>query len=214
MATTHQANQLSTKSTLKTTTRKSQPKPPGKRERLIDGARQMFYERGVERTTLADVAEHTGVPVGNIYYYYKTKDELVDAVVTAHSESRKALLIRLERRRTPRARLIAFLDDLDGNRTIVADYGCPIGTLSSELNKRSGTQEAPGSRELLGSMIDWAEKQFREMGQRDARELAVNLMATYEGAAILTHSLRDPDLMHRQSQRLRRWIESLDTNNT
>lgn len=42
---------------------------------------------------------------------------------------------------------------------------------------------------------------------------ATQLIATYEGATVLTHSLRDPDLMHRQSQRLRRWVESLDTTN-
>jgi TetR/AcrR family transcriptional regulator, transcriptional repressor for nem operon len=31
--------------------------------------------KGVERTTLADVAQAADVPVGNVYYYFKTKDE-------------------------------------------------------------------------------------------------------------------------------------------
>lgn len=181
----------------------------GKRERLVEGAQQMFYERGVERTTLADIAAKTGIAIGNIYYYFKTKDELVDAVVASHSQGREELIARLERRRTPRARLHAFLDELDATRTTVSDYGCPVGTLSSELNKRHGTEPSPGSQELLGSMVDWAEQQFRQMGQPDARDLAVTLIAAYEGATILTHSLRDPDLMHRQSRRLRRWLDEL-----
>jgi len=52
-------------------------------------------------------------------------------------------------------------------------------------------------------------RQFREMGQPDARDLAVTLVAAYQGTAVLTNSLRDPDLMHRQSQRLLRWIDAL-----
>ncbi|RLV50132.1 TetR/AcrR family transcriptional regulator [Nocardioides mangrovicus] len=187
------------------------PRGADKRDRLVDGARQVFYERGVERTTIADIAEHTGIPVGNIYYYFKTKDEFVDAVVKTHADAREQLLARLGRRRTPRARLKALIEELDATRDLITDYGCPIGTLSTELNKRSGTHQALGSRELLGSMVDWVEEQFNEMGRSDARDLAVNLIATYEGATILTHSLRDPDLLHRQSQRLRRWIDSLQS---
>ncbi len=70
-------------------------------------------------------------------------------------------------------------------------------------------EASSGSQDLLGSFVDWAERQFREMGQPDARDLAVTLVAAYQGIAVLTHSLRDPDLMHRQSQRLLRWIDAL-----
>ena len=76
-----------------------------KRQRLVEGARRMIYHQGVERTTLADVATEANVAVGNIFYYFKTKDELVDAIVEGYSEERDELLARLDRRRTPRARL-------------------------------------------------------------------------------------------------------------
>ena len=187
----------------------TQPHTVGKRDRLVEGARQLFYQQGVERTTLAEVAAQTDIAVGNMYYYFKTKDELLEAVVHAHTIDREALLARLERRRTPRARLKGLIEELDGTRSLIADYGCPVGTLSSEMNKRIGTHPSAGSRELLGSIVDWTEQQFHQMGRSDARDLAVNLIATYEGATILTHSLRDPNLLHRQSQRLRHWIDEL-----
>lgn len=180
-----------------------------KRERLVQGASEVIYHQGVERTSLVDVAEQTGVPVGNIYYYFKTKDEIVDAAVESYSEGRKELLTRLERRRTPQARLKGLIEELDGTRVSVSQYGCPIGTLSSELDKRCGTEASPNSQELLGSMVDWSEIQFRELGRADARDLAIQLIATYEGITMLTHSLRDPELMHRQSRRLQRWIDEL-----
>jgi TetR/AcrR family transcriptional repressor of nem operon len=180
-----------------------------KRQRLVEGARRMIYHQGVERTTLADVATEANVAVGNIFYYFKTKDELVDAIVEGYSEEGDELLARLDRRRTPRARLKALVDELDTTRDSVSQYGCPIGTLASELDKRCGIEASSGSQELLGSVVDWAERQFREMGQPDARDLAVTLVAAYQGITVLTHSLRDPDLMHRQSQRLLRWIDDL-----
>jgi len=57
--------------------------------------------------------------------------------------------------------------------------------------------------------IDWAEKQFREMGRRDARDLAVAMIASYQGISLLTNTFRDPELMRRESRRLERWIDSL-----
>ena len=45
-------------------------KRSGKRERLVDSARDLFHERGVQRTTLAEVAERAEVPLGNVYYYF------------------------------------------------------------------------------------------------------------------------------------------------
>jgi TetR/AcrR family transcriptional repressor of nem operon len=59
----------------------------GKRERLIDGALQTLHAQGVESTTLADIAKAAEVPVGNVYYYFKTKDDLVEAAITAHADA-------------------------------------------------------------------------------------------------------------------------------
>ncbi len=47
------------------------------------------------------------------------------------------------------------------------------------------------------------------MGRRDARELAVALIASYQGISLLTNTLRDPELMAREGRRLERWIDSL-----
>jgi TetR/AcrR family transcriptional repressor of nem operon len=63
--------------------------------------------------------------------------------------------------------------------------------------------------EALRIPIDWAEQQFKAMGRRDARDLAVALIASYEGIALLTNTFRDPELMSREGRRLQRWIDSL-----
>jgi TetR/AcrR family transcriptional regulator, transcriptional repressor for nem operon len=180
----------------------------GKRERLIDGARSVFYEQGIERATLAVIAEAAGVPAGNVYYYFKTKDELVEAAIDSYKSEIKEQLEALEKHRTPKARLKAFVRMLGGQADTTARHGCPHGSMCSELDKCEG--ELSGAcAEMLRLPVDWAERQFREMGRRDARELAFALIASYQGIALLTNTFRDPNLMARETKRLDRWIDSL-----
>jgi TetR/AcrR family transcriptional repressor of nem operon len=47
------------------------------------------------------------------------------------------------------------------------------------------------------------------MGRADARDLAVALIASYEGIVLLAAALRDPGLIGTETDRLGRWIESL-----
>jgi AcrR family transcriptional regulator len=180
----------------------------GKRERLIDGARQALHAQGVEGTTLADIANAADVPVGNVYYYFKTKDDLVEAVIAAHADEIKTRLAALEQHRTPKARLKAFVRMLTEQRELAARSGCPQGSLCSELDKRAD-QLSSSCAQLMRLPIAWAEEQFRALGRRDAPELAVALIASYQGIALLTNTFRDPELMAREGRRLERWIDSL-----
>ena len=180
----------------------------GKRERLVDGAREVIHRQGVENTTIADIARAANVPVGNVYYYFKTKDELVTAAIHNHARDVHAILQSLERHLTPRARLKALVRELMSQRELISAHGCPLGSLCSELDKRAdGLHQT--CAELLRLPVDWAEQQFRSMGRRDARDLAVALIASYHGIALLTNTFRDPELMSREGRRLERWIESL-----
>jgi TetR/AcrR family transcriptional regulator, transcriptional repressor for nem operon len=179
-----------------------------KRHRLVAGAREVIHQHGVEKTTIADIAHAAEVPVGNVYYYFKTKDELIEAAIDSHMRDIRTLLDSLERQRSPRARLKGLVRALTDQRELAALYGCPLGSLCSELNKRTDGLDHTCAQ-LLELPIDWAEKQFRQMGRRDARDLAVALMAAYQGIALLTNTFRDPELMSREARRVERWIDSL-----
>jgi AcrR family transcriptional regulator len=180
----------------------------GKRERLVAGARELIHQQGVEKTTIADIARAADVPVGNVYYYFKTKDELVGAAIDGYASDAEALLHALDRHRTPQGRLKALVRELTGRRELAARYGCPMGSLCSELDKRTDGLDDMCAQ-MLQLPIDWAERQFQAMGRRDARELAVALIASYQGIALLTNTFRDPELMAREARRLERWIDSL-----
>ena len=180
----------------------------GKRERLVAAARQVLYEHGIEQATLADIAGAADVPLGNVYYYFKTKDALVAAVIEAYRNTFGELTSQLSQEDEPAGRLKALLQALTARRERLASHGCPIGSLSSELDKRDGDlRDEAGT--ILAGVIDWAEVQFRAMGREDARELAVALIAAYQGIVVLAAALRDPGLIGVETGRLVRWIDSL-----
>ena len=181
---------------------------PDKRQRLVKGACVVLHQQGVEKTTLADIAQAADVPVGNVYYYFKTKDELVRAAIDSHAQDIETIHASLDHHRSPKARLKAFVKLLTDQREIAARYGCPSGTLCSELDKRDDDLGQAGAK-LMQLWIDWAEQQFRSMGRRDARDLAVALIASYQGIMLLTNTFRQPELIVREARRLERWIDSL-----
>src|SRR5689334_4445431 len=137
---------------------------PGKRERLVAAAVQLLHEQGIERTTLADIAKVADVPPGNVYYYFKAKDDVIAAVVEAHAELIKTTLAAIDARHpSPKGRLKAFMREFAAQSEIVAQYGCPLGTLCSEIDKRPPGSRAPVA-ELMRLPIEWAETQFRALG--------------------------------------------------
>src|SRR5215831_14309426 len=140
----------------------------GKRERLVAAAVEAIYARGVERTTLADIAAAAGIPLGNVYYYFKTKNDLVRAVVEAHLSDARAMLAAVESAHDdPRMRLKSLFASFAGQGEQIARYGCPEGSLCTELDK---LPDGPGqAAELMRVPLDWAERQFTAMGRADAR---------------------------------------------
>src|ERR671922_2984369 len=129
----------------------------GKRERLVESARALLPEQGVQRTTLAEVAERADIPAGNVYYYFKTKDELIGAVVDSYVQQARELLAGLERHRSPQARLKGLVRSWEEIGEAVSPHGCPIGNLSAELGKRPDELDGKAPQ-VFALIIDWAEE--------------------------------------------------------
>jgi AcrR family transcriptional regulator len=182
----------------------------GKRERLIAAARETIYRQGIEKTTLADIAAAAGVPLGNVYYYFKTKQDIVEAVVESHLVEARQMLTALEDAYdSPRDRLKALFGALTQQADQIARYGCPHGTLCLELDKRADAQDL--AARLMREPVDWAQRQFAALGCPDADALAIEVIARYQGAALLSSTFRDPALMTREAARVAAWLDTLPT---
>lgn len=178
------------------------------RERLVETAVKLAYRQGFHQTSLADVARESGVPLGNIYYHFKTKEALGAALI-------EVLAFRFDRMRQrwaalpdPKARLEAFVTMTADNRDALVASGCPVGTLCSELHKAGGPLAEHAST-IFATTLTWMEDQFREAGLKDARALAVQLLSALEGASLLTHCFHDPTYIVAEAERLRGWLRTL-----
>lgn len=164
---------------------------------------------GYAQTTLADIARVADVPLGNVYYYFKTKDALGQAVIEAQLRAFEQLVRELDRLGEPRARIDGFLSMLVLDSETVAAHGCPVGGLCTELNK-SDSPLASQANGLMQAQLDWLSKQFRQLGKsEEASELALQLLALLQGAAVLTHVFNDPNLMTRQIANAKSWLDEI-----
>jgi TetR/AcrR family transcriptional repressor of nem operon len=175
---------------------------------LASAAARVLHEQGVEKTTLADIARAADVPVGNVYYYFKTKDQLVEAAVDAQAQYLEVMISGLDQLPAAPDRLKALVRGWVEQRELTAQYGCPTGALACELNKRTGGPDRAVA-DAMRRLVDWIEQQFQVMDRSDSRELAVALFAAYQGISLLTNTFRDPELMVTEGARLERWIDSL-----
>src|ERR1700682_241750 len=87
-----------------------------KRARVIETAMKLAYKHGFRETSLADIAEAAHVPVGNVYYYFKTKEELGEAVVERRLAQFRELREEMDRLSSPKERLFAFVESVHGDR--------------------------------------------------------------------------------------------------
>ena len=182
---------------------------PDKRTRLIETAMKLAHRNGFRETSLADIAEAAHVPVGNVYYYFKTKEELGEAVVEQRLAQFRKFRKEMDRLSSPKERLFAFVESIRRNREQLAREGCPLGGLCSELRKEGGAL-AKKSAALFTEPMGWLEEQFWAAGhEEDARELSVHLFAAFQGLAAVAHAANDPDLVVMEVKRLKDWIGTL-----
>ena len=181
----------------------------GKRQRLTAATARVLHEQGVERTTIADIARAADVPPGNVYYYFKTKDELVRAALTEHSGYLAALTHRLDQLPDPRERLKGLVATWVAQRDTATRFGCPTGTLAAELGKRDegGLDLAAG--QVIRELLDWVEQQYRGLGVTDPEDRALALVGAYQGMSLLANALRDPEIMTREGARITRELDTL-----
>ncbi|AKH19022.1 TetR/AcrR family transcriptional regulator [Sedimenticola thiotaurini] len=179
-----------------------------RRERLVRRAAQRIHRHGYTRTTLAEVAKSARMPPGGIYYYFKTKDALVHAIVDLRMQELEKLVGSWAGLPGPKEKLIALINVWRDDSEVDARYGCPLGSLCSELAKGGG-KAAEAAARPLERIRQWSEQQFRQCGHGDAAGLAEHLVMALQGASLVANAFRDPDALLRETARLKQWIESL-----
>lgn len=185
-------------------------KSENKRIRLVEAADVLVYLQGYYETTLADVAVHAGIPLGNLYYYFKTKEELGAAVIARRARYYRDLSVEWDKQTDPGSKITAFIEYVEGRREHLSRSGCPIGSLCQELHKGDAGLLAEQARTLFTEQLNWLERQFSALGYgKTSADHALHLVSAMQGAALLTHTFGDPGLIQREAVRIKAWVRSL-----
>ena len=192
--------------------------PASTRDRLIDVAMRLFWEKGYGASSVADILREADANSGSLYHFFPTKQDLLVAVLERYREGLYPMLLApiWETVSDPIERVFALLAKY---RELLEQtdcfYGCPIGSLALELHEPD-----PPVRELLAANFDgWTDairRCLEEAGDRlppelDRRELAVFVLTTMEGGVMQARTHRTLEPFDAGVRRLRDYIGRLES---
>lgn len=180
------------------------------RGQILEAADRLFYEQGFEATSFADIARAVGRPRGNFYYHFKTKDEILGAVIAQRLAGTQAMLDGWEAA-APAERIRRFVRILVANRAQIVAHGCPVGTLCNELAKRDHAAREEAAA-LFGLFRRWLARQFAALGREaEADALALHLLMRSQGVATLATAFQDEDYVRREVEEMEAWLDAQPT---
>ncbi|MBW9056200.1 TetR/AcrR family transcriptional regulator [Rhizobium mesosinicum] len=179
------------------------------RQQIVQAADRLFYEHGFEATSFAHIAAAVGLSRGNFYYHFKTKDEILDAVIALRMANTQAMLNLWETEdEAPADRIRSFFNILIMNRAKIMAYGCPVGTLCNELAKLDHAAKADAA-ELFTLFRNWLTRQFAALGRKaDADALSMHVLMRSQGVASLATAFHDENFIRREVEDMSVWLEA------
>lgn len=186
----------------------------GTRERIVEAADDLFYQQGFDQTSFADIANAVQISRGNFYYHFKSKDDILQAVIEKRLSSLRKMLSQWDQELPdPTQRISRYIDILITNQANIKHYGCPVGTLCSELAKLRHASKAEAGA-LFTLFRDWLSQQFQLLGhQADAEFLAMHLIARGQGISTLANALHDEQFLEQEVRQLHQWVQDLSPAN-
>ncbi len=173
------------------------------RDRIVEAADQLFYRQGYEHTSFSDIADAVQISRGNFYYHFKSKDEILGAVINLRLANTRQMLGQWEiNGETPADRIRSFIQIQIVNQANIMLFGCPVGTLSAELAKLNHASRAEANG-LFMLFRNWLREQFILLDREaDADMVAMHLLARSQGVATLANAFHDEDFIKREVEQM------------
>ena len=178
------------------------------RDRLIESARYLFWERGFAGTSMAELLTHAGVNSGSFYHFFDSKEALLREVLESYLVALKPMIVEpaYEAASEPIERIFAILEGYR-ERILMTDaqYGCPLGRLALEIdpeNRPAHKLIAENFTGWIGAVHDCLNAASLPPGT-DIESLATYVLATMEGGVMLSRSYGSVDPFDRTVKALR-----------
>jgi AcrR family transcriptional regulator len=186
------------------------------RERILEAARYLFWEKGYTATGMAEILERADANAGSFYHFFAGKDALLLAVLETYLDGLEPVVLRpaFAHRRDPIARVFAILEGYR-ERLISTDcrYGCPLGRLALEIE----AENLPAHELIARNFAAWtaAVRQCLEAARdrfpprTDLDALATLVLTTMEGGVLQSRSYRRIEPFDQSVAQLRRYLTLL-----
>lgn len=180
------------------------------RDQIVEAADKLFYRQGYEHTSFADIASAVKISRGNFYFHFKSKDEILEAVIELRMERTRRMLDAWEAEGVwPADRIRSFIGMIGVNRENIRRFGCPVGTLCLELAKLGHPARGRAGK-LFTLFRTWLRRWFEAAGRvSDGDELAMHLLARSQGIATLASAFRDEAFIRHEVAVLSAWLDEV-----
>jgi TetR/AcrR family transcriptional repressor of nem operon len=175
------------------------------RERAVATAADLFIRRGLAQTSMDDVVRESGVAKSNIYYHFKSKEELLLAVVEHHIQAFEQGVIEPLLRQpevSPMDALRRFLEALTTELTgRNCEGACPFISLTMQVSSTNAAVRGRVAQFFtdqtirLEPLIRAAMHQGEIRGDIDPADASGLLMSAVEGSLFLAEISRDSTLL-------------------
>jgi len=184
------------------------------RERIVEQTANLLNREGYLRTPVSEIMRVTGMQKGGIYNHFESREALtLEAFNFAFARMRDFLIAALEGKGTAADKLSALVEAFrcGAECSEAYDGGCPIANLAIESDDADPRLRA-AAREAMARLIGLFERviaegvQGGEFAKGDARARATQLVASLEGALLLSNLYKDPSYLDGVSARLKQDI--------
>ena len=167
------------------------------RDRLIQSAQYLFWDRGFAGTSMSELLAHAEVNSGSFYHFFDSKEALLRAVLEGYLHLLRPMVVdpAFASVEEPLGRIFAILAGYR-QRILGTDckYGCPLGRLALEIDP----ENAPAHDLIARNFQGWIEA-VRECldamknslpPDTDFDALATYILVVMEGGVMLSRSYR------------------------
>ena len=164
-----------------------------KREHLVDVAAKLFNRLGFHAAGVDQVIAEAGIAKTTLYRHFKSKDDLIVAVLHKLDEEFRTNMRDSVDRATdqPAQKLLATFDFLENWFKTQNFYGCPFMSAAGEYGERISPvfQEAAVHKRL---MVAYFEELARGANLKEPKRIADEINLLHEGATAVAHVTGDP----------------------
>jgi AcrR family transcriptional regulator len=189
---------------------------PPTRERILEAARYLFWEKGYAATGMAEILDRANANAGSFYHFFPGKEALLLAVLETYLDGLEPAILRpaFARRRDPIERIFAILEGY--REKLIATgcrYGCPLGRLALEIEAENLPAHELIARNFgawvtaVRGCLEAARDRFPPRTDLDA--LAAFVLTTMEGGVVQARSYRTLEPFDQSMAQLRRYFALL-----